>query len=206
MRALGLGTPIVCLPQGVGRGPRARATSPWPRPYVLFLGRVAQKKGLARLIEAMDGVDLDLVIVGPDEHGHQAELAALARGKRVHFVGAERDPAVKAAWYTHAAVFALQSDDENFGISVVEVAQCGAPVVVSDQVGLAPLVATDGAGLVVPREVGALRRAILEVHSRGRDVYASGLERFAARFDWERLIADLEALYRRAAGVATHSS
>lgn len=197
--ALALGVPIACLPQGVGRGPPAPAEAPWPRPYVLSFGRVARKKGLALLIDALVGLDVDLVIVGPDELGHRAELEARAAGRRVHFAGAVREPRDKAAWYAHARAFALPSADENFGIAVVEAAQHGTPVVVSDQVGLAPHVLMDGAGLVVPREVSALHAALTEVLARGRAAYADGASRLAARFDWERLVVDLEALYRRVA-------
>lgn len=204
---LGLDVPLVRLPQGVGRDAvpaEALAASPWPRPYVLFLGRVARKKGLATLVEAMRTLDLDMVIVGPDELGHGAELDRLndARAHRVHRVGAERDPARKAAWYAHAAAFALPSEDENFGLAVVEAAQRGTPVVVSDQVGLAPEVAADGAGIVVTRDVAAVRAALVEVVARGRSAYADGTARFAARFDWPPLAHRLEALYRRLASGA----
>jgi len=198
--ALDLGVPIVCLPQGVARLPDGAAEpAPWPRPYLLFLGRVAKKKGLARLIEAMHGRDLDLVVVGPDEHGHAAELRARAPSGRVHFIGPERDDRKKAAWYAHARAFVLPSEDENFGVAVVEAAQQGTPVIVSDQVGLAPFVAADGAGRVVPRDVQALGQALDDVLALGRAPFAEGARRFADRFDWARLVLDLEALYRRVA-------
>lgn len=198
VRSLGLKTRIERIPQGVGRETSVGAR-PWPRPYVLFLGRVARKKGLALLIEATRGMDIDVVIVGPDELGHGAELDRLAseRGDgRVHRVGPERDPAKKAAWYAHAAALALLSADENFGIVVVEAAQRGAPLVVSDQVGLAPDVAETGAGRVVTRDVAAVRGALADVVARGREPFAEGAARLAERFAWEPLAARLEALYR----------
>ncbi|MFO0748139.1 MAG: glycosyltransferase [Myxococcota bacterium] len=195
VRRLELGVRVARLPQGVGKDAVTPGPSPWPRPYVLFLGRVARKKGLTLLVEAMRPLDIDLVIVGPDELGHGAELDALGHA-RMHRLGAERDLARKAAWFAHAAAFALPSSDENFGIAVVEAAQRGAPLVVSDQVGLAPEVLADGAGRVVAQEVPALREALVDVLRRGRPAFELGARRFAARFDWPPLAARLEALYR----------
>ena len=62
------------------------------RPYVLFLGRLNWKKGLDRLIPAMQQVaNADLLIAGNDEENYRPELEALARrcgvAERVRFLG-----------------------------------------------------------------------------------------------------------------------
>ena len=62
------------------------------RPYVLFLGRLNWKKGLDRLIPAMQQVtNADLLIAGNDEENYRPELEALARRcgvvDRVRFLG-----------------------------------------------------------------------------------------------------------------------
>ena len=62
------------------------------RPYVLFLGRLNWKKGLDRLIPAMEQVtNADLLIAGNDEENYRPELEALARRcgvvDRVRFLG-----------------------------------------------------------------------------------------------------------------------
>lgn len=194
---------ISIVPQGV-----AVPARPGPRPhdrrYVLFLSRVARKKGLLRLVEAFATVargdaTLDLVIVGPDEGGHrrevEARVAELGIGNRVRFEGTSAGE-TKSAWFAHAECFVLPSDDENFGVVVVEAAHLGAPVIVSDQVGLAAEVRAAGAGLVVPREVPAIADAMIEVLGRGRAAYANGLARLAGRFAWPRLATELEGIYR----------
>ena len=62
------------------------------RPFVLFLGRLNWKKGLDRLIPAMQQVtNADLLIAGNDEENYRPELEALARQcgvvDRVRFLG-----------------------------------------------------------------------------------------------------------------------
>jgi glycosyltransferase involved in cell wall biosynthesis len=189
---------VVVLPQGVEAPPPA-VRRPHARPYLLFLSRVAKKKGLDLLVRAFAALprDLDLVIVGPDEHGHGAEVratvAALGVSSRVVFAGPARGVA-KSDWFAHAEAFVLPSDDENFGVVVIEAAHLGAPIVVSDQVGLAPAVVAHDAGVVCTRDVPSLVGAITHVLAH-RDRYQRGTAALAAAFAWDSLVRRLEALY-----------
>ena len=128
------------------------------RPYLLFLGRLHEKKGCDLLIRAFAGVggrepDLDLVIAGPDPDGLQSGLATLAReagvADRVHWPGMlhgeEKWGAIRGC-----AAFALPSHGENFGVAVVEALACGRPVLVSDRVNIADTLVAAGAGLAAP--------------------------------------------------------
>ena len=106
---------------------------------MLSLGRVNWKKGLDRLIPAMEFVPgAHLVIAGNDEENYQPRLQELARlggvADRVHFVGEARDIS-KWNLFAAADVFALPSYSENFGIAVLEAMASGVPVVVTKEVG-----------------------------------------------------------------------
>jgi glycosyltransferase involved in cell wall biosynthesis len=46
--------------------------------------------------------------------------------------------------------FVLPSHQENFGIAVAVALACGRPVLISDQINIAPEIAADGCGLVEP--------------------------------------------------------
>ena len=201
------GEKVVVLPQGVATPGAASGRRLHDRPYLLFLSRVARKKGLPLLVEAFarlaaERPALDLVLVGPDERGHEAEVrrtvSALGLSERVRFAGAA-GPDEKTDWYAGAEAFVLPSADENFGVVVVEAAHLGVPVVVSGQVGLAPTVVQLGAGVVVAREVEALAAGIRTVLG-GRSAYARGLAALAEMHDWAPLATRVEALYREAIG------
>ena len=203
VRALGLRTPIAIIAQGVDSPTRVPEVSPHPRPYLLFLSRVAKKKGLPLLIDAFatlaaSHTDIDLMVVGPDELGHQAEVAARVASRglagRVFFPGMARGEE-KAAWFAHAEALVLPSDDESFGVVVVEAVQLGTPAVVSDQVGLWDVVAETGAGEVVTRDATALAAALARVLARGRAAYAPACAEMAARYHWDEAAARIESLY-----------
>ncbi len=197
---------VEVVAQGVEAEPHddaARAGAPLDGPYVLFVGRVATVKGLPRLVRALAAMprgDVRLVIAGPDEYGHRAEVERAARAagvlERVRFTGLVSG-AEKARYLAHAAAFALVSDSESFGVAAVEAAQHGLPLLVTSGVGLAEQVKAAGAGLVVEPEVGAIAAGLTRLLEE-RSVWAAGAARLAAEYTWERAAEKLEALYRRA--------
>jgi len=184
-------------------------------PYLLALGRLSWKKGLDHLVRALalvsptgDGSGAGagpplLVLAGPDEDGHRAELEALAaeRGvaERVRFTGPV-DGADKIALLRRAVALALPSRHENFANAVLEAMAAATPVVVTPQVGLAATVERAGAGLVVEPDPEALARAmatLLENPQAARDMGARGAE--AARaFAWPSVAERMEAVYEEA--------
>ncbi len=126
------------------------------RKFILFLGRLHEKKGCDLLIEAFARQasaypDTDLVLAGPDQQGSKAKLASMVarRGlrSRVHFPGMLQDAAKWGAFYS-AEVFTLPSHQENFGIAVAEALACGTPVLISDKVNIWREIVEDGVGLV----------------------------------------------------------
>jgi len=177
---------------------------------ILFLGRLSQKKSPDLLLEAVallskepGGKPLHLVFAGPDEGGMKTRLMAMAGQLgltgQVQFTGAVFGEAKWAA-YRDADVFVLPSQNENFGNTAAESVAAGTPVVVTEQCGIAPLLA-DVAGLVVPHDAGELARAIRavigdpELHAR----LAAGCSEVTARLAWGDPVREMEALYNKLA-------
>lgn len=173
---------------------------------ILFLGRLSEKKSPELLLRAFgplagqdSGKDLQLVFAGPDEGGMKARLEEVARqlgvAQRVRFTGAIFGEAKWAA-YRDADVFVLPSQNENFGNTAAESVAGGTPVVVTEECGIAPLVA-DVAGLVVHHNEEALRQAIQrlisdsELHGR----LSAGCSVVTARLGWEEPVRAMESLY-----------
>lgn len=124
--------------------------------YLLFLGRIQQKKGCDILIEAFGRVsaaapELHLVLAGPDQSGWQAKLQRMAGelgiSSRVHWPGLISGE-LKWGALRGAEAFILPSHQENFGIAVVESLAARRPVMITNQVNIWPEIEADGVGLV----------------------------------------------------------
>jgi glycosyltransferase involved in cell wall biosynthesis len=173
---------------------------------VLFLGRLSVKKSPALLLRAfgelskrLAGIPLQLVFAGPDEGGVVAELdqMALQLGVRskVQFVGPIFGE-TKWAAYRDADVFVLPSQNENFGNTAAEAVAAGTPVIVTEQCGIAPLLA-DEAGLVVRHDTAGLARALERILSETelRSRLVAGCTVVTSRLGWDEPVRDMEALY-----------
>lgn len=177
---------------------------------ILFLGRLSEKKSPGLLLQAFAalpecsvGKAVRLVFAGPDEGGMQAKLERnaiqLGVSSRVRFPGPVFGEAKWSA-YRDADVFVLPSQNENFGNTAAESAAAGTPVIVTEQCGIAPLLA-DVAGLVVPHEEEALRRAIERVLSEPglHERLATGCGSIASQLAWDEPVQNMETLYSRLA-------
>jgi glycosyltransferase involved in cell wall biosynthesis len=185
---------------------RAKHRLPADANLILFLGRLSEKKSPGLLLEAfaqlpnrINGRELRLVFAGPDESGMQQRLDTLAleRGlrPRVTFTGPIFGEEKWSA-YRDADVFVLPSQNENFGNTAAEAAACGTPVVVTENCGIAPLLA-GSAGIVVRHVTSEVAQAVKEVVSNGElhDRLAQGGKDAAALLGWSGPVGDTEELY-----------
>ncbi|MET0384994.1 MAG: glycosyltransferase [Polyangiales bacterium] len=138
-------------------------------PYLLFVGRLNRTKGLDRLITSLEGTSFRLLLAGPDENGHHAELQALASARgvaeQVEFLGIVSGDD-KAWLMKRARVLALTSYRESFGNVVVEALAAGTPVVVTPEVGAHDHVTRSRAGAVVDGDSAPSLRAALDLFWR----------------------------------------
>lgn len=149
---------------------RMRMGVPLEAPIVLALGRIAKKKRLDLLAEALGRMpDTWGVVIGPDDRdGGLTDLIQVRERLDLHnrliidtrgAWGRERAEAL-----SDADCFCLPSASENFGTAALEAAACGIPVVVSDRCGGSEWL-PDNSSVVVPygdidRLVAALGTAL----------------------------------------------
>lgn len=172
-------------------------------PVVLFLGRLIPRKGVDLLINSFAAACPQrgrLVVAGPEGEAHYVkQLRELARSKGVEartiFTGPLYGDQKKSV-LVDCDVFALPSRYENFANSVAEAIACGKPVVISDRCGISEFV--DGhAGLVIPREQGALTDSLSSILSDRAlyEKFRAACPGVAARLSWNQLLGTQESLY-----------
>ncbi len=171
------------------------------KPPVLVLGRINWKKGLDLLLRALQPhADLPLVVAGPDDgYGEtfDALVEELGMQDRVQRVGTVSG-ADKAALLTQAALLVMPSQHENFGNSALEAMAVGTPVVVTEGVGVASIVAHSGGGRVVPYEAQALAASLVELchDKRLRSALgAAGYKAVNEQLSWAKVGKQFEQLY-----------
>jgi glycosyltransferase involved in cell wall biosynthesis len=184
-------------------------------PYVLFVGRFVEKKGLTHLIEAMRRLDAEgsaarLVLIGDGPLA--AALRHEARGlKRVEFAGWLPNDEVRR-WMRGAVALCVPSvtaragDAEGLPTVIFEAMAEGVPVVGSDHAGIAEAVEHGRTGLIVPSGdpsalADALARLIANPELRRR-LGTAARAAAAERFDALRQSRLLEAALLRVAGLA----
>ena len=125
------------------------------QPYLLFLGRLQDKKGIDLLITAYRSLNKSdnnlpsLVIAGPGiETAYGKYLQQLAEGaNNIYFTNMLMGDAKWGAFYGCEA-FVLTSHQENFGIAIVEAMACSKPVLISRQINIFKEIEQDAAGLI----------------------------------------------------------
>jgi glycosyltransferase involved in cell wall biosynthesis len=157
-----------------------RTDAPNTEPFVLFLGRVTEKKRLDLLLHAFGSrsireSDINLVVAGPIDPRLRYDPMKLARDLgiegRVRFLG-KVDADARTRLLAQATVFALPSEDESFGVAAAEAVASGCASLLSANVGIATdLAKVRGAHLVELDHV-SVANAIIEMVSNPTETRA----------------------------------
>ncbi len=179
--------------------PGPRANPPSSSSKILFVGRLAEEKGVLQLLEAWREVPapLELVIVGTGPL--DAQLRATAPS-RVRFLG-QTDPASVAALMRGARALVFPSLwYEGLPLVPIEAAAAGLPVVLSDLGAMSEMFRPEADQFLLPAgDVAALASRLQRLHE---DAFVDHhgrffRQRFLERFTHDRAIDRLQQIYRQ---------
>ncbi|MDE2762180.1 MAG: glycosyltransferase family 4 protein [Gemmatimonadota bacterium] len=205
-------TRVAVIRNGVeleGLGP---ATTRFPDPTVVYLGRLKRYKRVDLVLHAIarlrgQGTNVRMIVAGKGDARAHLEATARRLGMRdsVHFAGfvpdEEKHELLSRSW-----VHALTSPKEGWGITSIEASACGTPTVASDSPGLRETVRHGETGFLVPHGDGEALAAALAaaLEPANRDRMGRAAHDMAQRYSWEGVTDAFEDLLRGLMGeVAT---
>ncbi len=177
--------------------------------FFLFVGVIRYYKGLHILLDAAQGTDYPIVIVGAGPI--EAELRKHAQQKNLRnviFLGALPDEdKVALLTLSHAIVFPSHLRSEAFGISLLEGAMYGKPMISSEIGTGTSFINIDGeTGLVVPPgDPAAFRQAMDFLWNNpeaAQDMGARAEARYWSLFTADRMSESYVHLYRKLLGTS----
>ena len=171
-------------------------------PTILYLGRLKKYKRVDLLLHALVELrrsvpDVTLVVAGTGDQesflrGLSEQLGVADSVRFEGFVAEDR----KADLYANAWAFAMASEMEGWGLTIIEANACGTPTVAISVPGVREAVLENESGLLVA-EASQLAPALARIlrDSPLRERLSAGAIRRATGFTWERTAeAILEAL------------
>ena len=172
------------------------------RRYVLFLGRLAHRKGLDVLLRAMSLISgegmLAIAGSGDEQANLEAMAASLNLGECVRFVG-RVEGETKTYLLQNAIATVMPSRVwEAFPLVVLETFAAGRPIIGSRVPGISDLVENDRTGTLVPEEdptaLATALRAVFHDPQRADRMGAAARE-VAQQYSWESVAARHVELY-----------
>lgn len=173
-------------------------------PLVGIVGRMFPIKNHRLFLDAAAKLRSDpapqFVLVGDGDlrPAMEAHAASLGIGDRTHFLGWRRDiPQICA----DLDVLVTTSDNEGTPVTIIEGMAAGCPIVATRVGGIPDLVRHGESGLLTPagdaEQVARAIGRVLADPQAAACMAQRGRETALARFSRERLVADMDALYRR---------
>jgi glycosyltransferase involved in cell wall biosynthesis len=148
----------------------------WDGNNIVYLGRLSQEKGVFTLIEAVEGLDVQLNIIGDGPQRGELEDKVKEKGmKNVHFLGFKNGEGLYDLIRKSMFVIVPSEVNENYSRAIVEAFTLGKPVIAS-RIGGNPELAKDNETgmLFTLGDKDDLREKILELLSEPDSIVSMG--------------------------------
>jgi len=206
-RGLGLKAPVAIIPNGV-EIPDLNAVPrvPHDRRRLLFLARIAPKKGVDLLLRAWRNIqascpDWELQIAGDPNADYAAKMQRLAAELRVARVTFQCAVSEQTKWqlYRNADLYVLATRGDNWAVSISDALSFGVPAIVSKEAPWAGL-ETHGAGWWIDLSVDALTDCLRHALKQDTTVLEAmgqrGRQWMRREFSWSGVGTKMKATYQ----------
>jgi glycosyltransferase involved in cell wall biosynthesis len=170
-------------------------TTPRSHNEILYVGRLIPEKGVDLLIRSLPAIAakvpqivLTIIGQGPMEGSLRQMCDALGMTDKVRFMGAVRNELLPD-FFRRAALLALPSQAEGFGLVCAEAMACECPVVATDLPALREIIDDHETGLIFPaNDAHSLEKCVLDLLADGelrQRLGQAGRAKILKHHDWE---------------------
>ena len=220
IRRLGFLNPIALIPNGVHldaapAAPREEFDAAFPaardKRVLLYMARLHPKKGLLHFLPAWgkaekSRADWHLLVAGPDEGGHRAQLEAQVAELRlensVTFAGLLTGNAKRAA-LGNASAFVLPSHSEGFSMSLLEALGARVPILITPGCNF-PEAVLAGCALEMPAtedgSLAGIKQLLALSDEQRRAMGARGRALVERDYSWDNVAQKWRSVYAWCAG------
>ena len=195
---------VITLGIDTDRLDAARAKAPEQPPIVLTVNYLHPRKRIDLVIRAAavcretwpTGREQPRWVIvgdGPERGSLEALARRLGVDEHVRFTGFVPDDELPR-YYASAACYVHTGLEESFGLSVIEAAYCGCPVVAVDEGGVRETVKDGKTGFLVQPTAPDVATAVASIISRadlGRSLGAAGHDHVAGTYRWSQGARDV---------------
>ncbi len=174
------------------------------KPYLLFIGRLEERKNIVRIIEAFDvlkrkyDIPHRLILIGKPGYGYERIAFSILHSPSSIYITEMGYVSEEEKWklLRGADIFLFPSLYEGFGIPVLEAQSVRVPVVTSDVSSL-PEVGGEGAVYVDPESVESIVEGVRMVLSdkEFRDGIIEKATKNVSRFSWSQCAEEITHLF-----------
>jgi glycosyltransferase involved in cell wall biosynthesis len=184
---------------------KSKVESDIDKSYLLFIGRIEERKNVANIIKAFEilkkeyKIPHQLLLAGKPGYGYEEIKLKIKNSKyssdiiELGFVS-ECD---KWELLKNAKVFVFPTQYEGFGIPILEAQSVGCPVVASNNSSI-PEIVQVSASLVDPENPTEIAKNVFEIISndkKKKDLVKKGLEN-VKRFSWEKCAKEISIILK----------
>jgi len=174
---------------------------------ILFVGAIRKEKGLLNLSHAIPSIikefpQTSFVLIGKDwgfKKYLQQEGKRLGIENHINFLGSVKTSLLREALGC-CDVFVNPSAYESFSIVLLEAMASGKPVVATNVGGIPHLVRNGKTGIIVnygdPEGIADAIKKLLSNSELRRQMGENGVQ-LAKKYDWEKIVSQLERLYEK---------
>jgi len=195
---------VIVIPNGINVEEFKKAKSiklNYPRPRILFIGRMDEMKGTEYLIRAFTNTNKlkhgSLILIGDGPLKEDLEKK-YKKNENIFFLGSVEHNTIPS-YMKSSDVFVLPSIDEAQGVVLSEALASGMPIVASNVGGIPELIKKENGILTKPKDYKSIEKAIIKILTNKKDLQKMKInnKKKADKLSWKNICTEYSSIFNK---------